>query len=554
MSTERASSFTSNGSKRRKLIDFTFRSSRSSLATDGVVVQSGTESSAGIEQGPPTATQNSTPAATQSSTPAATQSSTLASSRLETIGGRKIIRKPVSQDVNHSFQDALKQLSKPLFDYIRKPSTSLGMISIRLVLLEDVQQIAKPCMVVFCPEDLNDRIEKFFVTDLAQRVCQPKQTNTISFDVYVVDKAPVRRATDYDLRVFGQPLFDNPSRDQHAWATPIKLESHGKERFATMGGFIRVTAKAGTTTLYGLTVGHVLPDDCTNNSGLPEGFSIHHASQDAASNGESTKTDTQDEVASWEELGSVSLTVFSQRARNRDWALIDFSNASFWPESHNTETRTYETSHSMTSEVVQLSHDENIVGEISDVPIVALLPFGDEFVRVHTVTLGDANGTSSWPLAAHADQVAYLDGTSGTWVVQWAGLVCRVFGHLIAEDPLGDVYMVPMTDILKDIEFELYALRVEVPTTHEDVDHYFNQLAKPDPAGLVTTASSKQPSSESTADTAVAPPISSTSKGPYLRWTCSECLADCSFDLNVACWNCQHWRCSTCGVYEVRWK
>lgn len=41
-----------------------------------------------------------------------------------------------------------------------------------------------------------------------------------------------------------------------------------------------------------------------------------------------------------------------------------------------------------------------------------------------------------------------------------------------------------------------------------------------------------------------------TDAGEY-RWTCSECFADNSYDHDAACWNCQHWKCGSCGVYEV---
>lgn len=42
-----------------------------------------------------------------------------------------------------------------------------------------------------------------------------------------------------------------------------------------------------------------------------------------------------------------------------------------------------------------------------------------------------------------------------------------------------------------------------------------------------------------------------TDGGDY-RWTCSECHADNSYHHDAACWDCQHWRCTSCSVYEVK--
>jgi hypothetical protein len=39
--------------------------------------------------------------------------------------------------------------------------------------------------------------------------------------------------------------------------------------------------------------------------------------------------------------------------------------------------------------------------------------------------------------------------------------------------------------------------------------------------------------------------------GGDFRWSCSECFADNSYNHDAACWECQHWRCRKCEVYEV---
>jgi hypothetical protein len=39
--------------------------------------------------------------------------------------------------------------------------------------------------------------------------------------------------------------------------------------------------------------------------------------------------------------------------------------------------------------------------------------------------------------------------------------------------------------------------------------------------------------------------------GRDFRWTCRECFADNNYNHDAACWDCQHWRCDSCNVYEV---
>lgn len=55
---------------------------------------------------------------------------------------------------------------------------------------------------------------------------------------------------------------------------------------------------------------------------------------------------------------------------------------------------------------------------------------------------------------AHKDALttaAALDGISGSWVIQEGERNIRVYGQVVAKDSFGDVYIVPMVDILHDV-------------------------------------------------------------------------------------------------------
>lgn len=47
---------------------------------------------------------------------------------------------------------------------------------------------------------------------------------------------------------------------------------------------------------------------------------------------------------------------------------------------------------------------------------------------------------------------AELDGISGSWVVQEGEHEIQVYGQVVAKDAFGDVYIMPMVDILHDVE------------------------------------------------------------------------------------------------------
>ncbi|KAF3042052.1 hypothetical protein E8E11_004462 [Didymella keratinophila] len=221
-----------------------------------------------------------------------------------------------------------------------------------------------------------------------------------------------------------------------------------------MGGLVMVTSKGGTWRLYGLTAGHILPDNVLSEGrdgdvsfqGYINMVEPDITELDRAKEFDDSDSESNNNIA-WKDLGVLSANVYSQRTRNRDWALVDFNKVK--PQAAGGGTRTYVTSTVSTTESVSLGYNSTLKGKISGDPVMVLLPTGDEFVFVHIIELEDTK--------------AYLEGTSGTWVVKMADETCQVFGHVIAEDPLGDVYMVPIADVLEDIRLELNAQAVEVP-------------------------------------------------------------------------------------------
>jgi hypothetical protein len=128
-------------------------------------------------------------------------------------------------------------------------------------------------------------------------------------------------------------------------------------------------------------------------------------------------------------------------------------------------------------------------------------------------------------------------GTSGTWVYtettkpassnqsrsakasgpdHQAGKITTVYGQIIADDSLGDVYMVPLRDILNDIKDVLGARGARLPESNTEVDEILRGMRD-------TTIDDSQSQAD---DLASAQPLMSeaeaTSGSPNRMW-CTQC-------------------------------
>lgn len=178
----------------------------------------------------------------------------------------------------------------------------------------------------------------------------------------------------------------------------------------------------------------------------------------------------------------------------------------------------------------------------------------------------------------------------------------RVLGYVVADDVLGDIYMVPLTDILSDVAKELGAREVRLPNTREETSSLLLQslgttrdaevegfprptegIAPPLPLSRDTLDTEVQRSPRTKRE--VASLLRSTElresveagAAPFLRtqtftprdtqdvrpvregvrfepfhWICCICNGANSAAVDVGCANCNnHWRDDCCTVYEM---
>ena len=123
-----------------------------------------------------------------------------------------------------------------------------------------------------------------------------------------------------------------------------------------------------------------------------------------------------------------------------------------------------------------------------------------------------------------------------------------VFGQVVADDALGDAYVVPLCDILHDIKNVLDAQEARLPESSSEIDTILrtmnNTTIKIEGSSAATSpvvAASYTPSTYA----------ASSKSGEDLVWFCSNCNEG-----PVACWqticvNCSHEKCNACRVEET---
>jgi hypothetical protein len=264
-------------------------------------------------------------------------------SHIRTIEGMRIFNQEVEDAVIARFNTVSDTIQPVLIQNLRKGRHEFRPLGIQLLVLGYSEHDARPWMVVLCPEPVKKRVTSFFHNDFARRVCSANGPDEISFEVAVVGRPLRPTATEFPIQILGetQPL------DHHViWRPRIELKHSGKSHYARVGGFVRARDAHGTSTVYGLTAGHILPPETMGElSGDDRSQKLHsdssedshsHCSSgaesysaledDPTSNGITSSpvwTDASD--IDWLCLGTVTERSYSVRARNRDWALIKLS-------------------------------------------------------------------------------------------------------------------------------------------------------------------------------------------------------------------------------------
>ncbi|KAK4079068.1 hypothetical protein Trihar35433_173 [Trichoderma harzianum] len=414
------------------------------------------------------------------------------------------------------FNEIVPEIERLLVQYIRtanklfSSSTSYRPMSIRYLVLGKSEADAKDCLVVFCPPSQCKRVKRFFDKHRAVKsLCEPPDLSAPSFRPVVKDLAPqltvlqnndeAQESTDSEfsretpnLTSVEVHCSSTPPSDKTLCGTPIRfINDAGEARNGTLGGIIKLVQSDGFE-LYGLTAGHgvldwedsLLPasawdsmddDDDSIDEDMRELLelessdgSISIPEPEAADSSPSQPEPKLEEMKlseTWAFEHSQKLGNILPRPKHQskgsgqylDWALIEIDASNHQPNYYPSLNSQYLeltaaekrlTPAALGQPAIMIGGSQGcILGKISSLPARIMLGHGQLFVDTYTLSLQD-----------HTVCI----GDSGSWVID--PLTYEVFGHVVATDMLGDVYVIPLQSIFDDIRTWHDAQSVNLPT------------------------------------------------------------------------------------------
>jgi hypothetical protein len=227
----------------------------------------------------------------------------------------------------------------------------------------------------------------------------------------------------------------------------------GVAQLATLGGFICVIDASGGKSAYGLTVGHVLPptllydDDTQLSSNNEEDDSSSGTESDSNTSGSTVEDDNEglcqstlddsgpmDESGqmngqNWLPLGNMSRVSGSERARDRDWALIELQTLTHLQTelSRTPATCSFEAARAVGSEAVAIGGSTARHCIVSEQSTRAVLPSGRAFAFVDMQVLQHENQEGQYENLTHPPMLIMSRFTSRhIWIM---GRRSRTQGH-----------------------------------------------------------------------------------------------------------------------------
>lgn len=167
--------------------------------------------------------------------------------------------RPFNQDIpestKHRFDDLKELFDKPLYDHLMKSSGRFSAVSMKLKVLGQAEQTAKPWIVVFCDKSVAKKVKQFFNQPLVKEELKPSEHNSYlpCFDLVVYAEAPRPIAAWALADVFGEI-----EELGTLCGASIAVRKDNHIRAATLGGVIIVSTPESGDELYGMTAGHVL--------------------------------------------------------------------------------------------------------------------------------------------------------------------------------------------------------------------------------------------------------------------------------------------------------
>ena len=178
----------------------------------------------------------------------------------------KVVDMSIPLQTRNRFNDLNELFGKALYHYLASVKIKYSAVSVKLKVLGEDEDTAKPWIVVSCDKAISNQVKRFFNQPRVKSEYQPRGDNPFlpSFDIIVCDRPPRSIASTFLADIYGDCC---PNEDTLC-GKMIKVDDTEHGRMATMGGIIMVTFMEGRVMLYGMTVGHIIKEERSNESGL----------------------------------------------------------------------------------------------------------------------------------------------------------------------------------------------------------------------------------------------------------------------------------------------
>ena len=295
----------------------------------------------------------------------------------------------------------------------------------------------------------------------------------------------------------------------------------------------RVISPSGIVKLYGMTAGHILEqqppgEDSFDKVSVPdeedeedEGFysggeeyeldDIFDAEEvrKLAAMGDKTRTVLQSTQLRppYPKIGSVFVASYEgeRTESDHDWALIDFDRVTHYRpnllvslgrEHKDSRSRPLKENGKSTEDgsnrtVSLLSGTDGIKsGTLSTSLSFLMMGPAKAFMKTYTLVLSRGSGKCRfWTYSEFQLMLLVLNaGDCGSWVVDPS--TGEVFGHVVASDAMGDIYVVPLSATLRDMEKKLGAA-VSLPT-ESDIEAWIGQHVRAAEEHVTVTSASRK--------------------------------------------------------------
>ncbi|KAI9764881.1 MAG: hypothetical protein M1839_005697 [Geoglossum umbratile] len=393
----------------------------------------------------------------------------------------KTFNKEIEEPIRQRFCDLMELYETPLDDYLSKGESKIGTISIKLKILGESEETAKPWIVILCHKAMLKRVKKFFNQPAVKQEYQPPNsvTDLPTFELLVRDRPPRLNVTLTHIDLYGQSWGNKDT----LCGELIGVNEDGQIRKATIGGIVGMTSPAGLR-IYGMTVGHIAvkepprgeklnleeldESEGEDEEGVGGKYLLDEELDDAALEDQATREEDPGPAhysAAWSKIGRISVPTCEERMSNLDWALVELDNPLDYrpnllrtPSSrdpppvllHLEDQPSLETGGSHREVLVLTGTKGPRSGTLSISPSFFMLSPGRRFAETYNLTLRDGLGLNP--------------GDSGSWVVD--PLRFQVYGHVVASDIFREIYVVPLHSTFQQMETMLEAY-VSLPTPTE---------------------------------------------------------------------------------------